>query len=145
MRANYVMWMLIAATLFLARPDTCPAQEEPVRLQAMMIKAQHTPAPSDGRLEQVEYKLRRVFQFKYYRFISSGETTIARGEEGEIQLGEGNQLRLKSSGPGRIQVRWFKGAEALLSTGVAISRESPFVLGGVPSDDGTLIVVLTEK
>jgi hypothetical protein len=121
------------------------AQGAPMHLQAMMIQAQHQPAPTDSRLASVEPKLRRVFQFQHYRYIGAGGATIAPGEEREIQLPQGNRLRVKSSGGGRVEVRWFKGGEALLSTGVSLSSDSPVVLGGVPSGDGTLILVLTEK
>lgn len=120
------------------------AQDGSRALQALMIQAQHEAAPADRRMAAVEYKLRRVFQFPHYRYIGEGRTELAARGEGTIRLPQGHRLEIKDAGGSQVQVRWFRGGEALLSTGVSVSRDGPVVLGGIPSGEGTLILVLTE-
>lgn len=121
------------------------AEDSPKTLQAMMIRAQHEAAPMDRRLERVEYKLRRVFQFPYYLYVGEGSIVLPAEGEGRILLPDGHALDVRVGGKGRVEVRWFRGEEPLLRTSVSVSRNAPVVLGGVPSGEGTLILVLTEQ
>lgn len=121
------------------------AEGQVTTLQAMMIRAQHEAAPMDRRLERVEYKLRRVFQFPFYLYVGEGSLALGNQGEGNIALPDQHKLHVRMGGKGRVEVRWFRGDEALLSTSVSVSRDAPVVLGGVPSGDGTLILVLSGK
>jgi hypothetical protein len=124
---------------------TSAASGQDIRnLQAMMIMAQHEMAPMDRRLERVEYKLRRVFQFPYYRYVGEGRIALSPGAEGTIRLPDDHELKVKAGNKGRVEVRWTQREKPLLSTSVSVSRNAPVVLGGVPEGEGTLILVLTE-
>lgn len=136
-----IAWVAVIAALGVPHAGA----QDAMHLQALMIQAQHAPAPADPRLESVEFKLRRVFQFQHYRYIGEGRTSVSQGEESTMSLPQGHRLRVKATGPGRVEVRWLRGGEALLSTGVSLSSDSPVILGGVPSGDGTLILVLSEQ
>lgn len=131
--------------IFLLLFTPSPAHAEAVQLQAMMIQAQNEPAPMDRRLERVEYKLRRVFGFNYYSYVGEGSLMLNAGSEATMSLPRGHSLRIRLGGKGKAEVRWFRDGEALLSTSVGLSRNSPVVLGGVPSDGGTLILVLDQR
>jgi len=122
------------------------AQEKVVTVQALMIQAQNDSAPIDRRLEKVEYKLRRVFGFQFYRYVGEGSVTLTPRGEGTIALPDGHQLqvRLGSKGGG-AEVRWLRNNDPLLSTSVSLSRDAPVVLGGIPSNGGKLIVVLSAQ
>ncbi len=135
--------LLALATAF--APEPVSAQGGPVTVQALMIQAQNESAPTDARLQQVEYRLRRVFGFLYYRYLGEGRVTLAEGAEGTINLPQGHRLAIRMSQQNRAEVRWIRDGEALLSTGVALSRDAPIVLGGVPSNGGVVIVVLTVR
>jgi hypothetical protein len=141
-------WMLITLALAVSVLGFSPAahgQENLVTLQALMIQAQNEPAPIDRRLEKVEYKLRRVFGFQFYRYVGEGNISLLPGGEGSIELPDGHRLHVRRGGKGGAEVRWSRNDEALLSTSVNISRDAPVVLGGIPSNGGKLIVVLTAQ
>lgn len=134
-------WMVLMVGLLW----TTTASGQDIRnLQAMMIMAQHEMAPIDRRLERVEYKLRRVFQFPYYRYVGEGSIALMPGAEGTIRLPDDHELKVKAGGKGRLEVRWTQRQKPLLSTSVSVSRNAPIVLGGVPQGEGRLILVLTE-
>lgn len=139
------MFLRMVGMLLLLTAGAARAQDGGMKLQAMMIQGQHEAAPQDQRLAGVEPKLRRVFQFPHYLYIGSGNASLAAGGDGRISLPQGHRLDVKHNGGGNVQVRWFRGSEALLSTGVSVSRDGPVVLGGIPSGEGTLIIVLTER
>jgi hypothetical protein len=120
-------------------------QEGTVTLQVLMIQAQNESAPIDRRLEKVEYKLRRVFGFQFYRYVGEGNISLPSRGQGEISLPDGHRLTLSLGGKGKAEVRWFRNEEPLLSTSVGLSREAPVVLGGVPANGGKLILVLTAQ
>ncbi len=111
-----------------------------------MIQAQNEPAPIDRRLEKVEFKLRRVFGFQFYRYVGEGEVSLPSRGEGSISLPDGHRLQFRLGGKGgHAEVRWSQNNEPLLSTSVALSQNAPIVLGGIPSNGGKLILVLTAQ
>jgi hypothetical protein len=121
---------------------------ETVNFHATLILASKDPAALDSRLERITYKLRRIFKFEYYHFLGEGSAAVALPGEVALSMGEGHRLQIKAEGKDggtRAEVRWFKGDEALLSTRVTLKGEGPFILGGVPHGDGTLIVTLTAQ
>jgi len=118
-----------------------------VTINVLMIQAQNDSAPIDRRLERVEYKLRRVFGFQFYKYVGQGSITLPRGEQGVIELEQGHRLQIRlGGGKGKnAEVRWMHENQALLSTSVKLSGDSPLVLGGVPSNGGKLILVLSSN
>jgi len=139
------MLFLLLPVVILIVSGPVEGRAEAVALHAMMIQAQNDPAPMDRRLEKVEFKLRRVFGFHYYSYIGEGSLMLTPGSEGSMSLPNGHRLTIRLGGKGKAEVRWFRGSDALLSTSVGLSRNSPVVLGGVPSDGGTLILVLDQR
>lgn len=125
------------------------ARGETVELQATLILASNTSAPLDARLDYIEYKLRRVFGFEYYRHYGEGSALLALPGSTELALGHGSGLRLQAEAAGggrlRVAVRWHRDGQVLLDTTVVMSRGSPVILGGVPQDQGTLIVTLLAR
>jgi hypothetical protein len=141
-------WIMITSVLMTVGLGFIPAraQEKMVTVQALMIQAQNDSAPIDRRLEKVEYKLRRVFGFQFYRYVGEGSISLPPRGEGTIELPDGHQLRVRlGSKGGGAEVRWFRHDDPLLSTSVSLSREAPVVLGGIPSNGGKLIVVLSAQ
>lgn len=118
-----------------------------VTLKVLMIQAQNDSAPIDRRLERVEYKLRRVFGFQFYKYVGEGSISLPPGGQGTIELEQGHHLKIKLGGGrgGNAEVRWIHENRALLSTSVKLSGDGPLVLGGVPSNGGKLILVLTAR
>lgn len=117
-----------------------------VRVDAMLILASNDPAPLDLRLERVEYKLRPLFRFEYYRHLGEGQGLLNLPGETTLALGDGHHLELRGSAKDdgtRMEVRWLRGGQALLNTAVNLKPGKPVILGGVPHERGTLIVTLT--
>lgn len=139
----YTAWIAVA-WLMLAPP--VHADDGMVTLQALMIQAQNESAPIDRRLEKVEYKLRRVFGFQFYRYVGEGNIALPSRGDGTIALPDGHRLHIRLGGRGgHAEVRWSRNDEPLLSTSVALSRKAPVVLGGIPANGGKLILVLTAE
>ncbi len=132
--------------LWLVLAPVAQADDGMITLQALMIQAQNESAPIDRRLEKVEYKLRRVFGFQFYRYVGEGNLALASRGEGTISLPDGHRLQIRLGGRGgHAEVRWSRNNEPLLSTSVALSRNAPIVLGGIPANGGKLILVLTAQ
>lgn len=125
------------------------AAAEVVDLDAMMILASDEPAPLDRRLERVEYQLRPLFRFQYYRHLGGSSASVNLPGTATIALGDGYHLEVRAAGRDgkkvRAEVRWFRGDQPLLSTGVNLNPGKPVILGGVPHDKGKLIVTLTVR
>lgn len=125
----------------------CMVQAQNVaRLKAVMIYASDKPAPIDERLENIEYKLRKVFKFEHYLHYGEGKVAVTMPGSGTIKLGKGYALDVDASqakdGKIRAKVTWRKGDKKLLSATQVVGRKTPAVMGGVSHEDGTLIVTL---
>ena len=136
---------LLILGLCLLAPLVTGAQDT-ATLKAVMIYASDKPAPIDLRLENIEYKLRRIFKFEHYLHYGEGTLTLTLPGSGTIKLGKGYELDVQASrisgGRIRAEVTWRKGNVKLLHTAQAVGRKTPAVLGGAGHDDGTLIVTL---
>lgn len=134
---------LLAAALLAAPTE---ARSGPVSVEATLILASNDPAPQDQRLDAVEFKLRRMFRFEYYRHFGEGTSVVNLPGQASLSLGHGNRLDVAASDAKddkvRASVQWFRGNELVLNTTVVTKRDHPVVLGGVAHDGGTLIVTL---
>lgn len=143
-RLSFCVAAVLIAVCLLALPSS--AQAEGANIEALLILASNNPAPLDARLDKVEYRLRRIFGFETYRYYGSGSTVIALPGQSILALGNGNNLTINArSKKGRIeaQIVWEKEGERVLNTTVAMSKNTPVILGGSTQPDGTLIIVLT--
>ncbi len=119
-----------------------------VTMEAMLIQASDRPQAMNQRLDKVEYRLRRVFQFEHYGFLGESRTALTLPSQTTVSLGHGYTLWVNATGrDGRVraEIQWRRGSEVLLSTTVSQKRGVPAVLGGPPHDGGTLILVLEFK
>jgi hypothetical protein len=120
-----------------------------VTIQATMILASNDPAPLDSRLDKVEYKLRRIFGFEYYRHYGEGTALLNLPGDSILELGHGFRLAISASGSRddkiRTSVQWFRGDEMVLNTTVGMKRGVPVILGGISHGGGTLIVTLVAE
>ena len=122
---------------------------EPATIQATMILASNDPAPLDSRLDKVEYKLRRIFGFEYYRHYGEGSALLNLPGQSTIDLGHGFRLSISATGSkdGKIRttVQWFRGDELVLNTTVGMKSGVPVILGGISHAGGTLIITLVAE
>lgn len=121
------------------------ATAQTVTFDAMLIHASDQPAALDTRLDRIEYKLRRIFQFEHYAFLEETQTILTLPAETRIDLGHGYTLRINAEPKGdriRADIQWYRGDNRLLRTSVAQRRGVPSILGGPAHKDGTLILVL---
>lgn len=124
------------------------ALADPVNLEATMILASNEPAAQDPRLERIEFKLRRIFGFEYYKHYGEGSAIVSVPGETTLSLGHGFRLQISAKpGDGRVRagIHWFRGDEKVLSTTVNMERGTPVILGGIAHEGGTLIVTITAK
>lgn len=123
--------------------------ENLVSLEATLIQASDRQSAQDARLDFIEYQLRRMFRFEYYRYLGSARASV--GLPGTVLLELGNEHRIRAvltdGGRGRVRasVQWLRGDDVLLNTTVLMNRAAPVVLGGVGHEDGTAIVVLVAR
>ena len=151
MRVHETSRMFVTVVLGLACLLTAAATSsaEPVSIQATLILASNDPAPLDSRLDKVEYKLRRIFGFEYYRHYGEGSALLNLPGQSTIDLGHGFRLRMAASGSRddkiRTTVQWFRGDELVLNTTVGMKSGVPVILGGISHGGGTLIVTLVAE
>ena len=146
---GWARWLLAAAVLVLV-PAVPVRAAEPVTLSAVMIHASNRPAPLDRRIENIEYKLRKIFKFEHYRHAGQGALTVGLPGSGAIRLGDNHLLQVNASdaGKGRIrtQIKWTRGGTTLLTTTTLVQRgAAPTVIGGPSQGDGKLIVTLSVR
>jgi hypothetical protein len=139
-----MMGLCVLVAAWFAAPTQ--AVSGPVSVEATLILASNDPAPQDQRLDAIEFKLRRMFRFEYYRHFGEGNAVVNLPGQTSLSLGHDNRLDVSASGAEddkvRASVQWFRGAELVLNTTVVTKRGHPVVLGGVAHDGGTLIVTL---
>ena len=142
---NKIVLLVIACLL----AGVVASGAEPVTIQATLILASNNPAPMDSRLDRIEYKLRRIFGFEYYRHYGEGSALLNLPGESTVELGHGFQIAISSSsskdGKIRASVQWFRGDEMVLNTTVGMKRGVPVILGGISHEGGTLIVTLVAE
>jgi hypothetical protein len=146
-RAVLLRW-LAGAFVFGRGGALRAAQAESVTLDVMLIHASNEQAPMDRRLEKVEYQLRRMFKFEYYKHYGEASAVVNLPGETTLDLGHGMKLIVKASGSDgkiRAEVNWKKGDTSALNTTVALKRGQHVILGGVPHEGGTLIMTVVAR
>ncbi len=119
--------------------------QTPVNVDALLIHASDRPAALDARLDRVEYRLRRIFQFEHYALLNNTQSLLTLPSQTRLDLGHGYTLHINAAprnGRVRAEVQWYQGRTRLLSTSVAQRRGVPAILGGPAYQGGTLILVL---
>lgn len=127
---------------------TTAASAQTVSLDAMLIHASDRPAALDTRLDRIEYKLRRIFQFEHYAFMGETRTLINLPSQTRVDIGHGYTLDVSASsrdGRVRAEIQWYRGDERMMRTSIAQKRGVPAILGGPPHDGGVLILVVEFK
>jgi len=124
------------------------AGTRPVGIKAMMILASNESSAQDLRLDAVEYKLRRIFGFEYYKHFGEASAMVNIPGNTTLDLGHGYRLKIRVSGADngfKASVNWLRGDESVLNTTVKMKRRVPVILGGISHGGGTLIVTLTAE
>jgi hypothetical protein len=146
------MWIRRALTLvpllaLLLAPAAAVAGDPALSIEAMLIHASNNPAPLDTRLDKVEYKLRRVFQFEHYRYYGGATVPLTVPGASVMDLGHNNKLTVNATGShkGRVEasLKWENESGVVLNTTVVMSRGVPVILGGGMQEGGTLILSIT--
>jgi len=151
MRAHKTSQVLVIGLLAVAclLATAAVSRAEPVTIHATLILASNDPAPLDSRLDKVEYKLRRIFGFEYYRHYGEGSAVLNLPGQSTVDLGHGFRLSISASGSKddkiRTSVQWFRRDEVVLNTTVGMNRGVPVILGGISHEGGTLIVTLVAE
>ncbi len=124
------------------------ASAQTVTMETMLIHASDRPAALDTRLDRVEYRLRRIFQFEHYGFLGETRTLITLPSQTRIDIGHGYTLSVNASsrnGRVRAEIEWHSAGQRLMSTSISQRRGVPAILGGPPHDEGVLILVVEFK
>jgi hypothetical protein len=130
-------------------PATGTARAQTITLHARLILASNEPAAQDPRLEDIEYKLRRIFGFEYYQMLGKGGGIVDLPGDVSIVLGRDCRLSISAAqargGQIRASVQWMRGKEVVLNTTVVMGRGAGVILGGVSHERGTLLVALDAR
>jgi hypothetical protein len=125
------------------------ARAQTITLHARLILASNEPAAQDPRLEDLEYKLRRIFGFEYYQMLGKGEGIVELPGDASLVLGRECRLSISAAqargGQIRASVQWLRGKEVVLNTTVVMGRGAGVILGGVSHESGTLLVALDAR
>jgi len=140
--------LFLALAVILATAVPLSAGAEPLGIKATLILASDQPAAQDLRLDAVEYKLRRIFGFEYYKHYGEASAMVNVPGSTTLDLGHGFRLLIKVSGADggfRAKVNWLRGDQSVLNTAVKMKRRTPVILGGISHEGGTLIVTLVAE
>lgn len=151
MRAHKTSQVFVISLLAIAclLSTAAGSRAEPVTIQATLILASNDAAPLDSRLDKIEYKLRRIFGFEYYRHYGQGAAVLNLPGQSTVDLGHGFRLSISTDSSKddkiRTSVQWYRGDEMVLNTTVGMKRGVPVILGGISHEGGTLIVTLVAE
>jgi hypothetical protein len=104
------------------------------RIQGILISASNDQGKTDPRLSAYEPTLKSILRFESYRFLGDDSTALAVPASGQLSLGDGHQLEVKTESADargiHVRVRWTKSGRALMNTGLVLRPGVPAVLGG---------------
>ncbi|MEO6994500.1 MAG: hypothetical protein ABI273_12785 [Lacunisphaera sp.] len=133
MKTNRLLCSLFLLALAVALAPIVHAAER-TQIQGILIAASNSRGETDRRLSAYEPTLRRILRFESYRFLGDDSASLGVPANGHLSLGEGNELEIQTeSSDGRsvrLKVRWLKGGNTLMSTGLALRPGVPAVIGG---------------
>ena len=138
-RKRWIMAVVLCAVAF----SSAPAQT--VTLDAKLIHASDRPAALDTRLDRIEYRLRRIFQFEHYAFLHEQQLPLTLPSRTRLDIGHGYTIDVNASARNsrvRAELQWYRGGQRLMSTSIAQRRGVPAILGGPPHEGGVLILWL---
>ena len=111
-------------------------------LNIRVIQASNNGQGISGDIADIQPLLKSNLPFS--RFDLLGAQTTALPASGQVQLAGG--FTLKCSGPqNNLSVELSRNGRALLSTVLALQAGKPVILGGVPSGENKLLVVLVAQ
>ena len=138
-RKRWLLALALCVTAFTS------ATAQTVTLDAKLIHASDRPAALDTRLDRIEYRLRRIFQFEHYAFLHEQQLLLTLPSRTRVDIGHGYAIDVNASernGRVRAELQWYRGGQRLMSTSIAQRRGVPAILGGPPHDGGVLILWL---
>lgn len=124
-------------------------QAEAATLEATLIYASEEPASLDRRMDNIEFRLRRLFKFEHYQLLDQKTALIGPNSETHISFVEGYTLNLKTGKGGEkgfpVTIVWNQNGKKLMSTGIKVGKSKPAVLGGPAYRKGNLILSIELK
>lgn len=122
---------------------------EAATLEATLIYASEEPASLDRRMDNIEFRLRRLFKFEHYQLLDQQTALIGSKSETEISFVEGYSLHLTTGKGGEkgfpVTIVWNKNGKKLMTTGIKVGKSKPAVLGGPSYRKGNLILSIELK
>lgn len=123
-----------------------PPGENRVTFKAILIIASNDASTSNSRHGRYERKLRKIFRFKSYRYLTEGTGSTNLPGQLTLSLGKAHRVTIQASAVERnkvrARIRWLKDGKALIQTTIVMGRETPAILGGPSFERGNLILVL---
>lgn len=124
-------------------------QSEAATLEATLIYASGEPASLDRRMDNIEFRLRRLFKFEHYQLLDQKTAAIGPKSETDISFVDGYSLHLTTGKGGEngfpVTIVWYKNGTKLMSTGIKVGKSKPAVLGGPAYRKGNLILSIELK
>ena len=141
---------IVCATALILLPafGDSSAGARAAEIEATLILASNDPAPLDTRLDGIEFRLRKVIPYEHFRLIDQKSVNLSLPGQTSLSLGQGFALSIdasKADGGVRAKVNWTQGTNSLVNSSVVLKKGSPAVLGGIPHQNGKLLVLLRSK
>jgi hypothetical protein len=132
-------WLITAiALLVLGGPARAAS------IQARLVRAANESAPLDGRLQDIEPKLKRIFGYTHYRQIGDQQTELKTGVRLKLYPGEGFTMFVLSKSARKrmheLEIELYSGKVSVTKATVKIPEQGSVLLKG-PEVGSTLIVV----
>jgi len=122
---------------------------EAATLEATLIYASEEPASMDRRMDNIEFRLRRLFKFEHYQLLDQKISALGPNSETTINFVDGHSLHLTTGKGGEkgfpVTMVWSQGGKKLMSTGIKVGKSKPAILGGPSYRQGSLILSLELK
>ncbi len=111
------------------------------RLSIRLVHATNQRQGSTRGLEDVAHVLKRSLPFNHFRLVSSRGTGLPASG---VQSLDGYAVQCQ--GPqNALKINVSRGGRRMVNTSVSLRDGTPFVLGGLPSRDGKLILVFVAR
>jgi RNA polymerase sigma-70 factor, ECF subfamily len=147
--------LLILLALATALAPAVAAAGDTVRFGARLVLASDAPppagiptapAPTNERVQMVLPRLRQLFKYREYTWMSRYRAEVSIGSSQTWDLPGRRQLEVTpegiSDGAVRMRVRLTRGNLNELTTNIQAASGHPAIIGGPPYENGVLIIIV---
>ncbi len=131
------MWLLLGVFVL---GGSAPAFAAGGSLSVRMLEADNSDKPSSPSVTDIAPMLQRTLRFSSYRLLATRRMVLRDGEAGAFN--QGVTVRFSEVSDKSLTVEVRKGKQRILHTRLLLRRGKPVVLGGIPGEAGTSLILV---